>query len=279
MIGGWMDHIEVNVRGLRFSVQRRGQGEPFVLLHGLASTRKMFALVAPLLEPEYTVIAPDQRGHGESDKPAGGYDFESICADLDGLAEALGIRTPFRLAGHSWGAYTALHYAATRPHAVSRLFLIDGGVASIRDRFGATWEEAEAKMAPHSFDGVTRDMLEQFIRERWLGAAFRPELLPLALSIFDTSNPAQVRAHLPREQHLQIVRALWEYAPLADFTMLRIPARAILAVQDTQRDPVNQASADAAQEACPSLEVRWLNDTIHDVPWQRPRELAALLRP
>jgi pimeloyl-ACP methyl ester carboxylesterase len=147
----------VQVQGLHLHLTQWGQaGEPFLLLHGLASTRHMFDLVAPLLDDTFTLYAPDQRGHGESDKPATGYDFDTICADLDGLADALGLTGSFRLAGHSWGAYTALHYAATRPDRVSRLFLIDGGVAAIRDRFGATWEETEAKMAPHSFEGVNR---------------------------------------------------------------------------------------------------------------------------
>ncbi len=271
--------LHVNAGGLHFAVQQWGQGgKPLVLLHGLASTSHMFDLVAPLLVDEYTVFAPDQRGHGDSDKPATDYDFDTVCADLDALADALNIPRPFRLVGHSWGAYTALHYAATRPSAVSKLFLIDGGVAPISDRFGATWEEAESRMAPNSFAGVNREALEIMIRERWLGAAYRPELLPLALSIFDTSDPDQVRAHLPRAQHLQIAHALWQYDPLADFSILRTPVMAIVAVQGSERDPVVQVSAEAALDACASLQIHWLEDTIHDVPWQRPRELAALLR-
>jgi hypothetical protein len=133
-------------------------------------------------------------------------------------------------------------------------------------------------MAPHSYAGVNREALEVMIRERWLGDAYRPELLPLALSIYDTSDLDQVRAHLPREQHLQIAHALWAYDPLADFAVLRAPTTAIVAVQGAEVDPVVVSSVGRAQSVCPKLRVHWMADTIHDIPWQRPNELAGLLR-
>lgn len=269
----------VAVDGLRLQVEIwGGDRPPLVLLHGLASTRRMFALIAPLLADTFTVIAPDQRGHGESDKPDAGYDFDTVCADLDGLLAALGVNRPIRLAGHSWGAYTALHYAASRPGAVSRLTLIDGGLIPVRERFGETWAEAEARMAPHSFAAVNRAALEEMIRERWLGPAFRPELLPLALSIFDTSNPAQVRAHLPRAQHLQIAHALWAYDPVADLARLDCPTTALVSALGSGSEAPAQASIVRAHAIRPSLDVVWMEDTIHDAPWQRPAEVAAHLR-
>ncbi len=269
----------VNVNGVCLQVETWGsEGSPLVLLHGLASTRQMFALVAPRLADAFTVIAPDQRGHGESGKPDTGYDFETICADVDGLLAALGVDRPIRLGGHSWGAYTALHYAVSRPGAVSRLTLIDGGLVPVRERFGVTWQEAEARMAPHSFAGVNRAALETMIRERWLGPAFRPELLPLALSIFDTSNPQQVRARLPRAQHLQIAHALWAYDPLADLARLNGPATALVSALGSGSEAPARASIARARAVCPSLEVVWMDDTIHDAPWQRPDVVAAHLR-
>ncbi|MFN8379946.1 MAG: alpha/beta hydrolase [Anaerolineae bacterium] len=265
--------------GVRLCVETWGEGdEPFVLLHGLASTQHMFDLVAPLLADSYYVIAPDQRGHGKSDKPASGYDFDTICADVDGLVEALGLPQPFRLAGHSWGAYSVLRYAATRPERVSKLFLIDGGLVAIRDRAGATWDEAAVRMAPPLYKDRTQADIERMIREDWLGPDFRPELMPLVLSVFDTSDPSQVRAWLPRDQHLQIAHALWAYDPLVDFASLQVPTLAINTVQGPERDPVVVAATKAALAACETLQIHWMDDTIHDVPWQRPAELAALLR-
>ena len=67
---------------------------PILLLHGLASSGHIWNLVAPHLNTYgYTVTALDQRGHGESEKPASGYDFETILADdAAALADARSAR-------------------------------------------------------------------------------------------------------------------------------------------------------------------------------------------
>src|ERR1051326_9285164 len=89
-------------------LEERAELPPIVLLHGLASGSHIWNLVAPLLaEHGYSVTALDQRGHGESDKPASGYDYETIIADDAEAIEALGIIKP-ALVGHSWGASVAL---------------------------------------------------------------------------------------------------------------------------------------------------------------------------
>src|SRR5882757_2054347 len=104
-----MDQV-VSVGDLQFYVQEWGDrsNPTIVLLHGLASTSHMFDLIAPALGEFFHVIAPDQRGHGLSDKPSSGYDFETIASDLDGLLDAYGAQQTI-LFGHSWGAYTALY--------------------------------------------------------------------------------------------------------------------------------------------------------------------------
>lgn len=106
---------------LQIHVQEWGDpGSPLlVLLHGLASSSHMFDLIAPALGDYFHVVAPDQRGHGLSDKPDTGYDFETISRDLDQLLNAYGVQQAI-LFGHSWGAYTTLDYAATRPDRVTR---------------------------------------------------------------------------------------------------------------------------------------------------------------
>src|SRR5205823_10946826 len=80
----------VSLRGLRFHYRDwGGRGRPLVLLHGLASTARIWDLVAPLLAARYRVVALNQRGHGESDKPDDGYDFATITGDLAAFLDAL----------------------------------------------------------------------------------------------------------------------------------------------------------------------------------------------
>ena len=59
-----------------------GSGQSLVLLHGLASTCHIWDLVAPILSRDFAVVALDQRGHGETDKPDHGYDFATVVEDL-----------------------------------------------------------------------------------------------------------------------------------------------------------------------------------------------------
>src|SRR5579871_6181256 len=122
----------VVANGLRLHYRRwlpleeRPELPPLVLLHGLASGSHIWNLVAPLLAGRgYSVTAFDQRGHGESDKPASGYGYETIIADDAGAIEALQIVKP-ALVGHSWGASVALQYAVTYPERVRSLTLVDG---------------------------------------------------------------------------------------------------------------------------------------------------------
>ncbi len=81
---------------------------PLVLVHGLASNARIWDLVAPYLQARFRVVAIDQRGHGQSDKPDDGYDYDTVSDDLVAAVAALGFRRPV-IIGHSWGAGVALH--------------------------------------------------------------------------------------------------------------------------------------------------------------------------
>lgn len=66
--------IELPPRGLVMHLRSWGEvGPPLVLLRGLGSTSRIWKLVAPLMAGRFRVMAPDQRGHGLSTKPASGY--------------------------------------------------------------------------------------------------------------------------------------------------------------------------------------------------------------
>ncbi len=181
----------VTVGELKLNVREWGMDgkPPLLLVHGLASSSHMFDLLAPLLADDYHVISYDQRGHGLSDKPDSGYDFATIAADLERLVDALDLRdAPLTLVGHSWGASTALYYAATRSSQVRRAILLDGALRPVRDHFASL----DAMAPPQRVHWPLEDV-KRMIRENWLGPAWRPELEPLVLSIYDLSDPDDVR--------------------------------------------------------------------------------------
>jgi haloacetate dehalogenase len=106
-----------------------GAGPPLLLLHGNPETHAMWHRVAPTLARRFTVIAPDLRGYGLSDKPpvtpgAAHYTKRAMAADLLALMAALGFPR-FAVAAHDRGARVAHRLALDAPDAVQRLAVMD----------------------------------------------------------------------------------------------------------------------------------------------------------
>lgn len=105
-----------------------GEGDAIVLLHGFPQTHLMWRHVAADLAADHTVIVPDLRGYGASDKPAESgrdtYSKRTMAADIVTLVERLG-HSRFALAGHDRGALVGVRAGLDHPDAVSHLALLD----------------------------------------------------------------------------------------------------------------------------------------------------------
>lgn len=120
----WVDTGEAELR-----VRHGGAGPPLLLLHGHPQTHVMWHLVAPRLADEFTVVAPDLRGYGESSKPATTPDHEpyskrAMARDAVALMERLGFER-FSVAGHDRGARCAYRLALDHPERVAKLAVLD----------------------------------------------------------------------------------------------------------------------------------------------------------
>ena len=114
--------------GVALNASVGGSGSPIVLLHGFPQTHLMWRHVAADLATEHTVICPDLRGYGASDKPAAPdgavYSKRTMAADVVALARALG-HERFTLAGHDRGARVAFRAGLDHPEAVTHLACLD----------------------------------------------------------------------------------------------------------------------------------------------------------
>ncbi|PZF83643.1 alpha/beta hydrolase [Jiangella anatolica] len=110
--------------GVALNVAVGGAGRPVVLLHGFPQTHLMWRHVAADLAAEHTVIVPDLRGYGGSDKPAADYSKRTMAADVVALATELG-HDRFALAGHDRGALVAFRTGLDHPGRVSHLAILD----------------------------------------------------------------------------------------------------------------------------------------------------------
>lgn len=99
-----------------------GSGEPLVLIAGLGYGLWMWHKMIPELANHFQVIAFDNRGAGQTDKPDGPYNVQMLAADTAGLMDGLRIG-PAAVVGHSMGGYIAQELALTRPDLVSKLVL------------------------------------------------------------------------------------------------------------------------------------------------------------
>ncbi len=113
---------------LRLHYVRWGDGSrpPLLLVHGGEDHCRSWDFVARELVGDYTVYAPDLRGHGDSDWAVGGtYSLPEFVLDIAALAEAI-TDGPLTIIGHSLGGAIALQYAGVFPERVSRVVSIEG---------------------------------------------------------------------------------------------------------------------------------------------------------
>ena len=115
-------HGRARVNGIRMHYVTAGQGEPLLLLHGTPKTNFYWAKLFPLLTEYFTVVAPDLRGFGYTDKPPAeeGYDSLTNAKDVAELMTFLGYET-FHLHGEDRGAEFAYALAATERKRVKTL--------------------------------------------------------------------------------------------------------------------------------------------------------------
>ncbi|AKU98339.1 Hydrolase, alpha/beta fold family [Labilithrix luteola] len=114
--------------GVTLSYLEQGDrdGEPVIFLHGYSDSHHSFDLNLPLLPSRYHVYALDQRGHGDSSKPACCYTQADFAGDVIAFMDKLGIHKA-SLVGHSMGSLIAHKVAVNAPNRIKKLVLVGSG--------------------------------------------------------------------------------------------------------------------------------------------------------
>ncbi len=273
----------INLRGLPFHYRDwGGRGRPILLLHGLASTCHIWDLVAPRLAADFRIAALDQRGHGQSAQVDAGYDFATVLADAAAFIGHLELQRPL-IVGHSWGADVALELAAAHPDLVSGLIFVDGGTIDISNRPGWTLEQARQEMAPPIFTGFTPAMMRERVESSGrFGPNPSPTVVAAVLANFRVLDDGTIQSNLRRENHLRIIDALWEHRPSELYPKLQCPTLLLPARQSVpdaiDRRLRREESIAQAEALLPRAKTVWLENSIHDVPLQRPALVADTIR-
>jgi pimeloyl-ACP methyl ester carboxylesterase len=249
------------------------EGRPFVLVHGLASNAITWELVAHRIHGRgQQVVAVDQRGHGQSDKPETGYGFDDVTADLRELIDSLGLDRPI-IAGQSWGGNVVLDFASRWPDRLSGLVLVDGGLIDLSGTPGATWDQIAVNLKPPNLLGTPRPaMIERFqaVHPHWSEMQ-----IELQMGNYETLEDGTIRPWLTLERHMMILRSLWEQKPSAIFDRVSTPTLIAIADSGPEERRIRRSEEAARLEATrPNVRARRFEGAAHDIHIDQPDELS-----
>jgi pimeloyl-ACP methyl ester carboxylesterase len=169
-------HLATGLR-VHYAEQGDQEGEAIVFLHAYVDSWFSYSRVLALLSPSYHAFAPDQRGHGDSDKPECCYTADNFTADVDAFMDAVGIEEA-TIVGDSSGGMIAQRVALDYPQRVSRLVLIGSPTTLVNNE--AVMEAGEKMLA-----GLEDPIPREFVRGFWESTIHHPvpeEILQAALS-------------------------------------------------------------------------------------------------
>jgi pimeloyl-ACP methyl ester carboxylesterase len=130
-----MQTRRIDIGALELEIAEDGVGgRPLLLMHGFTGAKEDFAdWIEPLAAAGWHVVAPDNRGHGDSDKPAreDAYDLQQFADDTVALADAVGFER-FTILGHSMGGMFTQVVAIQHGHRIDALILMDTHHGSLR---------------------------------------------------------------------------------------------------------------------------------------------------
>ena len=123
------ENLRIETTGAEINFVRGGSGPPVLLLHGYPQTHAMWHLVAPRLAEEFTVVAADLRGYGDSFKPFGDedhstYSKRAMAEDQASVMDSLGFGS-YAVVGHDRGGRVAHRMVLDYPERVSQLAVLD----------------------------------------------------------------------------------------------------------------------------------------------------------
>ena len=126
MAWGGFDEWQIDLHGHRAIYRIAGSGPPVVLIHGMVNSSRHWEAVARRLADDYTVVAPDLIGHGDSATPRGDYSLGAHAASIRDLLTAIGIDRA-TIVGHSLGGGVAMQFFYQFPQRTERLVLVSSG--------------------------------------------------------------------------------------------------------------------------------------------------------
>lgn len=194
---------ETNVGDVKLHYLTAGHGPAIVLLHGFAETSRMWMPLMPRLASNFTVIAPDLPGIGDSEVPRDGLDMTHAAIRIHNLVKQLGIARA-QIVGHDIGLMVAYAYAAQFPAETERLVLMDAFLPGVGD-----WEAIYNNPAiwHFRFNGPTPEALVAGRERIYLDHFWNDQAADTAHSMSEADRQAYTEAYARPGR----MRSAWAY--------------------------------------------------------------------
>jgi magnesium chelatase accessory protein len=261
----------VTAGGLRWHVQRMGEGPPLLLVHGTAAATHSWRALAPMLARRFEVIAPDLPGHGfTSAPPPRGLTLPGMAAALGELLAVLGV-SPALAAGHSAGAAVLLRLAIDGRIRPSTIIGLNAALMPIGREHNAFFTGAARMLAglpfvPRAFAWLASDtgVAERLLRDT--GSRVEPRGVELYARLL--RKPGHLRSALG-------MMAGWDLKPLLR-DMPRLAPSLVLVVGAGDRT-VPPGDSARVRAILPSARIVTLPGLGHLAHEERPEAVAEII--
>ncbi|WP_265569774.1 alpha/beta fold hydrolase [Sphingomicrobium nitratireducens] len=267
-------------------------GKPVILLHGMPESHRTWRALAPLLEDEFRLVMPDQRGFGASDRPDDVDDYRAhvVVADLLALADTMGIER-FALVGHDFGGAVAWAAAIRGGPRIERLAIINAPHPLIFQK--TIIDDPDQRAASQYMRRFRETGMEDAVRRMGFDTFFEKS--------FGPHVDLATIAHEERQRYIDqwsadgaleamfdwyraspvLVPALGEEAPYPDWVLtgvpdIHVPVKIVWGMDDVALRPCQLDGLDGLID---DLQIDRLEGVGHFAPWQSPEKVAASLKP
>ena len=272
----WLDIADMSVHYLSWEIG----GDPIIALHGLASSSQWYMRLARHMQEPYKIIAPDQRGHGETSQISTGFDWDTLSADIISLMDYERIDKA-TIIGHSWGGHVASNVAAKYPDRISNLILIDGGFQDGHLLPNSSWDVFRHRFAPRDVSGNRKQFLDRMKSN--LSLCWDEDLQETVLSMVYEDTNGAIHDRLRPDNHSQLLWTMWSEPPSVVLPHIQCPTLIVAAGPRPDRSNsefarMREVMVTAASNSILNCEVIWIPDTIHDIGYHKPDVLANVIK-
>lgn len=260
---------ETKVNDIELYYEVHGEGVPLVLISGLGYSLWQWHLMVPYLEKHFQVITLDNRGVGQTDKPAGPYTASMLAKDTLGLLDVLGVDKAVVM-GHSMGGFIAQAMVLEYPERVSKLILASTNFGG--PRHVPVTAEAMAVLSDVTSDPMTR-LRNGIIVSTAPGFAERqPELIQAWLD-WRVANPLDLAGY---QSQMAIGLGLMAEDAAFESKLPNVSAPTLILFGEYDK-VVPPANADLLAKQLKGSQTRILPDAGHFFPLEVPEEASQVV--